>query len=333
MKKYLDKKIKSLPQLKSLAKKNIFKKAWNWLENGAEWGNTTFLNIEDLKKVKIVPRIFSYNSKSFAASSLFNTKLSTPLVVAPMGHLTQFHKDGEAELALGAQKSSTFITISALSRLSLKEIRNKAKSAKILYQIYFYNNKKWVESEINRALDINVSGFVFTVDSPVASKKYLTLSDNYDARKFGRRSNFNNIKKTPFLPYWDDIKWLKKKIKKRPLIIKGIMDPNDALKAFKFGADGIWVSNHGGRSFESNVSSIEMLPKIRKKVGKKKLIIFDGGIRSGSDILKAIYLGANIVSTGRPFIYGLIVNGSEGVKKTFDLFKEEYLISKKLSGY
>jgi isopentenyl diphosphate isomerase/L-lactate dehydrogenase-like FMN-dependent dehydrogenase len=332
MKKYF-KNIKSLPQIKVLAKKKIFKKAWNWLENGSEWGNTTKLNIEEFKNVKIIPRIFNYNSKSFASNSLLNTRLPIPLMIAPMGHLTQFHKDGEAELALGAQKSSTFITISALSRLSLKEIRKKAKSAKIFYQIYFYNNKKWVEAEIQRAMEINVSGFVLTVDSPVASKKYLTISDNYDARKFGRRSNFDNLIKSPYLPNWNDVRWLKKKIKKKPLIIKGIMDPHDAAKAFKFGADGIWVSNHGGRAFESNISSLEMLPKIRKKIGKKKLVIFDGGIRSGSDILKAIISGANIVSTGRPFIYGLIVNGSDGVKKTFELFKEEYFISKKLSGH
>jgi len=333
MKKYLIKKIKSLPQVKEFAKNKISKKTWNWLENGAEWGNTSKLNIESYKKIKIVPRIFKYNSKSFAVSNFLNTKMKIPLLIAPMGHLTQFHKDGEAELALGAQKSNAIVTISSLTRINLKEIRSKAKSSKILYQIYFYNNKKWIEDEINRALKINVSGFVLTVDSPVASKKYLTISDNYDARKYGRRSNFNNVTKKPLLPNWKDIKWLKKKLKKKPLYIKGIMDPNDAEKAFKSGADGVWVSNHGGRAFESNVASLEVLPAIRKKIGKKKLIIFDGGIRSGTDILKAIHLGANIIATGRPFIYGLICAGSDGVQKTFEMFKEEYIISKKLSGY
>ena len=106
------------------------------------------------------------------------------------------------------------------------------------------------------------------------------------------------------------------------------MDPNDALKAFKFELTVYGYQIMAEDLLSLNVSSIEMLPKIRKKVGKK-LIIFDGGIRSGSDILKAIYLGANIVST-EDLIYGLIVNGSEGVKKNLDLFKEEYLISKTL---
>lgn len=333
MKKYFNNKIKCLPQIKEFAKKKISSKAWNWLENGSEWGNTVQVNKNIYKKIKIVPRIFKYNSKNFAVKNFINSTLPFPLIIAPMGHLTQFHKDGEAELALGAEKSSTFITISALTRLNLNEIRKKAKNSKILYQLYFYNSKNWIEDEIKKANKIGVKGFVFTVDSPVASKKYQTLTDNYDARKFGRRSNYSNINKKIILPKWDDIKWLKKIVKNKPLIIKGIMDPNDAKKSIRYGADGIWVSNHGGRVFESNVSSLEMLPLIRKKIGKNKLIIFDGGVRTGSDILKANILGANIVAIGRPAIYGLIANGSDGVKKTFKFFQEEYFISKKLSGH
>lgn len=333
MKKYFNDKIKCLPQIKEFAKKRISIKTWNWLENGSEWGNTAQINKNDFKKIKIIPRIFRYSSKTYASRNFLNSTLSVPLIIAPMGHLTQFHKDGEAELALGAERSSTFITISSLTRLNLNEIRKKSKSAKILYQLYFYNSKNWIESEIKKALKIGVKGFVFTVDSPVASKKYQTVIDNYDARKFGRRSNYSNINKKIILPDWDDIKWLKKVIKNKPLFIKGIMDPNDAKKSIRYGADGIWVSNHGGRVFESNVSSLEMLPVIRKKIGKKKLIIFDGGVRTGSDILRANILGANIVAIGRPAIYGLIANGSDGVKKTFELFKEEYFLSKKLSGY
>ena len=316
-----------------MQKKKISLKTWNWLENGSEWGNTSQINKNAFKKIKIVPRIFEYNSNTFAVKKFLNLKLSLPLIIAPMGHLTQFHKDGEAELALGAEKSSTFITISSLTRINLNEIRKKAKNAKILYQLYFYNSKKWIENEIKQANSIGVKGFVFTVDSPVASKKYQTLMDNYDARKFGRRSNYSNINKKIILPKWEDIRWLKKIIKNKPLIVKGIMNPNDAKKAIRNGADGIWVSNHGGRVFESNISSLEMLPLIRKKIGKKKLIIFDGGVRTGSDILRANILGANIVAIGRPAIYGLIVNGSEGVKKTIELFEDEYFISKKLSGH
>ena len=271
MKKYFNKNIKCLPQIKEFAKKKISLKTWNWLENGSEWGNTSQINKNAFKKIKIVPRIFEYNSNTFAVKKFLNLKLSLPLIIAPMGHLTQFHKDGEAELALGAEKSSTFITISSLTRINLNEIRKKAKNAKILYQLYFYNSKKWIENEIKQANSIGVKGFVFTVDSPVASKKYQTLMDNYDARKFGRRSNYSNINKKIILPKWEDIRWLKKIIKNKPLIVKGIMNPNDAKKAIRNGADGIWVSNHGGRVFESNISSLEMLPLIRKKIGKKKV--------------------------------------------------------------
>ena len=184
-----------------------------------------------------------------------------------------------------------------------------------------------------KALEVNVSGFVVTLDLPVPSLKYQTLSDNYDARKYGRRTNYSNIEKQAFLLKWKDILWFKKQIKSKPMVIKGIMHPDDAAKAFKYKADAIWVSNHGGRVFNSIISPFEVLPSIRKKVGKSKIIIIDGGIRSGADIVKACHLGANIVSIGRPAIYGLIASGSIGVKKLFDILKKDYFISKKLSGY
>ena len=126
--------------------------------------------------------------------------------------------------------------------------------------------KEWFLTNIEAGW---ISGSFF-LGYVVATPFLVGLTDNYDARKFGRRSNYSNINKKVILPNWNDIKWIKKIIKNKPLFIKGIMDPNDAKKAIKYGADGIWVSNHGGRVFESNVSSLEMLPLVRKKIGKKK---------------------------------------------------------------
>lgn len=335
MKKFLIKKkyLNSLPEIKKKAKKKLFYKTWNWAECGAEHGNTLKANLDSFKNLKLIPRVMRYNSKSYAYNKFLGTTLKSPIIIAPMGHLTQFHKNGEAEVALGAEKSSTVATISSLSRINLNEIRKYSKKSTLIYQIYFFNDRKWIEGEIKKALKIKCSAIVVTVDATTQSIKYITKDDKYDARKFGRRSNFNLNKRNVFNVNWKEISWIKKKIKNIPLIIKGIMHPEDAKLAFKYGANGIWVSNHGGRVFESNVGTIEVLEKIRKKIGKTKLIILDGGIRTGSDVVKACSLGANLVAIGRPVIYGLVANGSDGIANTFKLFEEEYNNSKILSGY
>ena len=330
---YSNKKFKSLPEIKNFAKKKISNKKWNWLENGTERELTLQENLNSFKNIKLVPRVLGTKNKSFAKYNFLGKKIPFPLIISPMGHLTQFHTNGEAELALGAEKSNTFITISSYTRINLEEIRNYTKKANIIYQLFFNKNKAWVSNEINQALKIKSLAIVITVDSPARAYKYRTMIDKYDARKHGRRTNFNRPENSePYFTNWKDIAWLKKRMKNIPLILKGVLHPDDAVKAFKYGAQGVWVSNHGGRAFESCVSSLEMLPKIRKKIGKNKLIIFDSGIRTGSDIVKACYFGANIVGIGRPAIYGLIANGCQGVKNTFDLFKREYFSSKILSG-
>lgn len=331
---YSNKKFRSLPEIRNFAKKKISIKKWNWLENGTEREFTLNENLNSFRKIKLVPKFLGIKNRSFAKYKFFEKKIPFPLIISPVSHLTQFHNNGEAELALGAEKSNTFITVSSYTRINLKEIRNYAKKANIIYQLYFNKNKDWVLNEIDQAIKINSLGIVVTVDSGARVYKYRTIKDKYDARKHGRRTNFNRTSSNaePYQVNWNDIVWLKKKLRNIPLIIKGILHPEDAIKAFKCGAHGIWVSNHGGRTFESSVSSIEMLPKIRKKIGKNRLIVFDSGVRTGSDIVKACYYGANIVGIGRPAVYGLIANGYQGVKNTFDLFKNEYFSSKILSG-
>jgi len=332
MKNYLksNKLFRSLPEIKQKAQKKIFYKKWNWLETGSEYGNTLQANLDSFKNYKLIPRFQLIKKKKI---KFLNKFLKIPLITILMGHLTQFHTNGEAEVALGAKEYGTFITISSLSRINLKEIKNYSKISLLIYQIYFYNSRKWVEEEIERAIEVGCKAIVVTIDSAAPSFKYKTLYDKYDARKFGRRTNFNNLIKKPYYPTWKDLVWLKKKLGKVPLIIKGLMHADDASKAFGIGASSVWISNHGGRAFESCYSSLEALKTIRKKLGKNKHLIFDGGIRTGSDIIKAIHAGANIVAVGRPIIYGLICKGYKGVFETLMLFEKEYETSRLLSGH
>ena len=177
---------------------------------------------------------------------------------------------------------------------------------------------------------MGVKAVCITGDSPVRSIKYDIIEDKHDARKHGRiglpKAPLHHMSKLN----WKDLKWLKKQTK-LPIIIKGIMNIEDASRSYKYGADIIWVSNHGGRTLDSGISSLSSLIKIRKKFKKKK-IIFDGGIRTGSDLFKALCLGADIVSIGRPSIWGLILSGNKGVSKIIDLFYNELKSVMGLSG-
>ena len=252
------------------------------------------------------------------------------MIISPLGYMTQYNKNGETDLALGAYNRSTFICLSAVSSIKIDEIIRKKKNLNIIYQFYSLRPRKWTMNEIKKITNLGARAICVTADSPIRSIKYDIMEDKHDARKHGRiglpKAPLQHMSKLN----WKDIRWLRKQTK-LPIIIKGVMSEFDAKQSFKNGADIIWVSNHGGRTLDSGISSIEALVKIRKKI-KNKQIIFDGGIRTGTDMFKAICLGADIVSIGRPTIWGLILGGSIGVSKILDLFYDEFKSAMGLSG-
>ena len=313
----------TLRELYKIAEAKTPKKAWNWMNNGTERELTLRQNVRSFEKYKLNPRVLRDVSKINTQVDFLGVKLNFPLIIPPMGYLTQFHKDGELGLAKGASLQNTFFTSSPVSEIKIDYIFKKVSKPNAIYQFYALSPRKWTINEINKVTKLGVKAICVGTDMPVKSIKYQTREDRYDARKFCRKIYPRPPLQKMSSLNWDDIIWLRK-ITKLPIIIKGIMNAEDAKKSFKCGADAIWVSNHGGRSLESGIASIDVLKEIRKAV-KNKIIIFDGGVRTGSDILKAISIGANIVSVGRPSLCGLIVNGSKGVDDTFELFKEEFI--------
>lgn len=320
----------TLRQIYKFAKKKTPSKKWNWMSAGTERQWTMEENLLSFKKYKLNQKILSNVSKINSKVNFLGVNLEFPLIISPMGYLTQYHKDGELEMARGAKLQNTFSSFSAVSGIQFDEICKKLKNANIIYQFFSLRPRSLIKKELKKIHKYGVKAICITADVPVKSIKYQIAEDKHDARKFGRVSFPRpNLSKQSSLN-WNDISWLRKSTK-LPIIIKGIMNPSDAKKSFKYGANAIWISNHGGRALESGVASLDVLAKIRTAV-KKKTIIFDGGIRTGSDILKALCLGANIVSIGRASIYGLIANGADGVSNTFELFKKEFLSAMGLCG-
>ena len=320
----------SLRQASVLAQKKISKKKWNWMNCGSERENTLNENINSFKKYKINQEILNDVSSLKINKKFLGINLRFPMIISPLGYMTQYNKKGEAALALGAYNRNTFMCLSAVSAVKINEIMKINKSLNIIYQFYSLKPKKWVIEEIKKISKLGVKAICITADAPVRSIKYDIMEDRYDARKKGRiglpKAPLQHMSKLN----WKDIRWLREQTK-LPIIIKGVMNVSDSLKSFKNGADILWVSNHGGRVLESGVSSLEALCKIKKKI-KNKQIIFDGGIRTGTDVFKAICLGADIVSIGRPAIWGLILDGANGVSRILDFFYDEFKSTLALSG-
>ena len=307
---------------KNFKKKNL--KIYNWVTAAAENGYTNDLNSSDLEKIIIKPKLLSKTGHPDIKANFFNIKMETPILLAPMGHQTQFHRDGEIETCRGAENSKIISSFGTQSRLSLNDIRKKNKNAKLIWTIFPFGDLAWIKNQIKNAEKNRCSAIVFCLDANVRSCRYEDLESFYDARKIGRRTN--PISPNPEQSYFYDWGLIQKmsKFTKLPIILKGILTPEDAIKSIENGAKGIWISNHGGRMFNSGLSTSHALYAINNKLKNIKLLkIVDGGIEKGSDIIKYLCLGANLVAIGRPAIYGLSLNGSAGVSRIFEILKNE----------
>lgn len=315
---------RTIRELEILAKKKSHKGAFNWLNAAAENGITKKINEDAFKKVEIIPNFFQDTSKLDISTNFYGHKLSMPIVISPMGHQTQFHKNGEAELAAGTKSENILLCFSTQGRMSLKQIKKNFPNGKFIWDFFPFGPRKWIKEQIEDAKKNGAIGITLTIDAPVRSVRYLDRESIYDARKHGKffKSMPPNIDYGRKLKI-EDLKWMKEYCGKLPFIVKGVLSSYDADLVIQNGADIVWVSNHGGRMLESCYSSLKALVEIKKNIKKNVKIFFDSGIRSGSDIVKALGLGADIVGIGRPAIYGLILGGKKGVKHALSLLREE----------
>lgn len=304
-------------------------KKWNWMNCGSEREYSLNENLNAFLRYKIKSKILNNVSKLNTSRNFLDMKLRFPLIISPLGYMTQYRKNGEIDFAKSAKDSNTFFTLSAVSSKKINQIEERIGCKNLIYQFYSLKPRNWVYQELKKIDNYEVKAICITGDSPVRSIKYSTIEDRYDARKHGEIS----LPKAPLhlmsSMNWEDIKWLRDKTNKK-IIIKGITNNDDYKKCLKIGVDFAWVSNHGGRVLDSGVSSLSSLEKIKKN--KKLPIIFDGGIRTGTDIFKSLCLGADVVSIGRPSIWGYILGGSNGINKIIDLFYQEFQSALALSG-
>jgi 4-hydroxymandelate oxidase len=337
----------SLDQLEALAKGRMSGMAFDYIRSGAEDEVALHGNRVGFAKMRLRPRVLVDVSGVTLETEILGTSVRMPILVAPTGFHRLANPEGEAATAQGAHDAGTIYTASTIATTSLEDIAQASAGPK-WFQLYVFRDRDITEQMIKRAKKAGYKAIVFTVDVPVLGRRERDIRNkfhlppefkmgNFDvgalASKMGNESSLAAFIATQFDASltWDAIRWVKK-VSGLPVLVKGVLRADDAELAAKNGADGIIVSNHGGRQLDYSVSSIDALPEVVAAAGNKVPIILDGGIRRGTDVLKALCLGARSVMIGRPSLWGLAIGGRAGVKAVLEHLRMETLTSMKILG-
>ncbi|NRP70238.1 L-lactate dehydrogenase [Ensifer psoraleae] len=361
--------ILEIRDLKALAKRRVPKLFFDYADSGAWTEGTYRANEEDFAKIKLRQRVLVDMSNRSLETTMIGHKVSMPVALAPTGLTGMQHADGEMLAAQAAEAYGIPFTLSTMSICSIEDVASVT-TKPFWFQLYVMREREFVLNLIDRAKAAKCSALVLTLDLQILGQRHKDLRNGLSApprmtpkhlwqmatrprwcmKMLGtKRRTFRNIvghaksvtdlsslgawTNEQFDPQlsWKDVEWIKERWG-GPLILKGILDPEDAKMAAKTGADAIVVSNHGGRQLDGAPSSISMLPRIVDAVGHHIEVHIDGGIRSGQDVLKAIALGAKGTFIGRPFLYGLGAMGKAGVTLALDIIRKEMDVTMALCG-
>ncbi|KAI1721828.1 FMN-dependent dehydrogenase domain-containing protein [Ditylenchus destructor] len=322
-----------------------------YYQSGADDEVSLARNRKAFRRFVIRPRALVDVSRLNAKIS-FDRVMPYPIAIAPTAFHKMAHPDGEIATAQAAGETNTLMICSTLATTPMEDIAKHAPRGTILwFQLYVYKNRQLTESLVRRAIANGFSALVLTVDAPTMGRRRADERNGFELPAHLRMANFdkNLFAKTHqgdtgtsgFAQYslslfdmslnWADLEWLVN-LSSIPVIVKGIMRADDAERALAAGAAGIVVSNHGGRQLDHCLSPIEALSEIVAAVRGRCPVIMDGGIRCGTDVFKAVALGADSILIGRPIVYGLAVGGKEGVKHVIHLLRTEFDYAMRLSG-
>lgn len=361
--------INSIADLRALARRRIPRAIFDYADRGAYDEITIARNRRDLQALEFRQRVMVDVSSQRLATTLVGEAASLPLAIAPTGLTGLFHADGEILGARAAQAFGVPFCLSTMSICSIEDVR-AAVTRPFWFQLYLMRDRSFNEELITRAYTARCSALMLTVDMPIQGLRRrdpknglsipprLTLRNAIDiATKpgwalrvlLGRRRTFGNLAErmrdtgslstlsqwiaSQFDPTvsWKDIDWVRERWPGK-LIVKGILDPQDAKLACASGVDAIVVSNHGGRQLDGGPSTICVLPQIVQAVAGRCEVLFDGGVQSGQDVLKALALGARGCLIGKAFLYALAARGEAGVTQALKIISSELQVSLALTG-
>jgi L-lactate dehydrogenase (cytochrome) len=361
--------ITNIEDLRRIARRKIPRAIYDYVERGSYDELTLNANRAELDAIRLRQRVLIDVSKVSLATSMLGEAVSMPVAIAPTGLTGLVHGDGEMLAARAAEAAGTKFCLSTMSICSIEDVRSAVKEP-FWFQLYMFRDRGFSASVIERARAARCSALFVTVDLPMRGQRHADLKNGLTvpprltarnaldiARKpawllkvlLGRRKTFGNVE--AYLKgrvgiekagawsnqnfdrslSWRDIEWVRS-LWPGKLVLKGILDVEDAKTAAAAGVDGIVVSNHGGRQLDGAHSTIHALPAIARAVGDRIEVLFDGGIRSGQDVLKALASGAHGCLIGRAYLYGLAANGEAGVRLALDLIRAELEVALTLTG-
>ena len=338
----------NLLELEDLARAKVPRATFDYIAGGAEDEVSLRRNREAFGRWALRPRVLRDVSKRDTKTVLLGERVSMPVCVAPTSFHALVHPEGEVATARGTAAAETILIASTISTKPLEEIA--AADAPRWFQLYVYKDRGVTEELVNRAVKAGYKALCLTADTPVLGRRE---RDERNAFTLPPGFGIANLKPagldgmpavehgSAFAQYvtdlldssltWDDVDWLKS-ISPLPLVIKGIMTAEDAVLAVDHGVAGIVVSNHGGRQLDSTLGSLDALPDVVAAVRGRIEVYLDGGIRRGTDVLKALALGANAVLVGRPILWGLALGGADGVRAVLDELHTELDTAMALAG-
>lgn len=326
------------------ARQHLNDNAWHYLEGGASDEHCLAANQGVFESYKLQTRVLSEFKEANTQVLLWGKQYQSPLILAPIAYQTLFHAQGEQATALAAQVINVPFVVSSLSATLLEEVAQHNQQD-LWFQLYFQAQRQHSLDLVQRAEKAGYQVLIVTVDAPIAGMRYRTQRVGFELPPHVQAVNLLNYHhQTPgqlndsFVfnamaqaPTWHDIEWLLS-VTRLPVVIKGILSPEDAKLAVTMGVAGIVVSNHGGRVLDSVLPSLSALSPIIQAVEGRVPVLFDSGIRSGVDVFKALALGASMVLIGRPYIYALASAGALGVAHLLRTLREELEITMALCG-
>ncbi|WP_223432228.1 FMN-dependent L-lactate dehydrogenase LldD [Pseudomonas sp. GL-B-26] len=361
--------ISSASDYREAARRKLPRFLFDYIDGGAYAEHTLRANSADLTGISLRQRILKNVETLSLETTLFDQPLSMPIILAPVGLTGMFARRGEVQAVKAAENKGIPLCLSTVSVCSIEEVSAQSQQS-IWFQLYVLKDRGFMKNALERAKAAGVKNLVFTVDMPTPGARYrdahsgmsgpfaasrrmlqaMTKPDwAFNVGVMGRPHDLGNISKylgkavtledymgwlaNNFDPSisWSDLEWIRE-FWKGPMIIKGILDPQDARDAVSFGADGIVVSNHGGRQLDGVLSTTKALPPIMQAIGNDLTVLVDSGIRSGLDVVRMLALGAKGVLLGRSMAYALAADGQRGVENMLDIFAKEMRVAMTLTG-
>ena len=360
--------ISSSADYRAAAEKFLPPFLFHYIDGGAYAEQTLKRNVDDLAAVALRQRVLKDMSELDTSIELFGERLSIPVALSPVGLTGMYRRRGEVQAARAADAQGIPFTMSSVSVCPIEEVVPQIKRP-MWFQLYVLKDRGFMQNALERAQAAGCTALVFTVDMPVPGARYRDAHSGMsgpnaalrrylqamlhprwalDVGLLGRPHDLGNISAyrgsptglADYMGYlganfdpsisWKDLEWIRA-FWKGPMVIKGILDPEDAKDAVRFGADGIIVSNHGGRQLDGGLSSARARPAIADAVKGQIKILADSGIRNGLDVVRAIALGADCAMIGRAYIYALATAGEAGVKQLLELLEKEMRVAMTLT--